>query len=207
MVRSSTERYATKEHCKQVSLIGPLGLRVQLEYAEGSFSREPVVLERRAAETQEDGVVKKKTSAELAALEAYLAKQREHLAAAICKEWATPNSSSERQARLKAACQELVKRSFHEVFCAREAEGSKATIGCMRRSTGGKSSMVIDAVSYHLSRLGGLVIRNILPSKMFQAMGARAINPVKICYQVDLRSSFKNILCRVFRLRFGELSF
>ncbi|KAF4736571.1 hypothetical protein FOZ63_032182 [Perkinsus olseni] len=99
--------------------------------------RDSVALEREAVKAETKCEVVKETTAELGGLETYLAQQREHLATAIFKDWVTPNASHERQARLKSACQELVRRSFQEVVCARATEPSKYTTRRMRRSADG----------------------------------------------------------------------
>lgn len=85
-------------------------------------------------------MVEKEPSAESSSLEAYLARQREHLATAICREWIAPGASRDRQMRLRLACEELVRQSFNEVLTAREEERRKSAHRCMRKSTDGESS-------------------------------------------------------------------
>ncbi|KAF4695852.1 hypothetical protein FOZ60_003021 [Perkinsus olseni] len=101
------------------------------------INRDSVALEREAVKAETKCEVVKETTAELGGLETYLAQQREHLATAIFKDWVTPNASHERQTRLKSACQELVRRSFREVVCARATEPSKYTTRRMQRSADG----------------------------------------------------------------------
>ncbi|KAF4662213.1 hypothetical protein FOL47_006360 [Perkinsus chesapeaki] len=78
----------------------------------GFLAEDEVIDERRS----------KRAGEGLEELEAYLAKQREHLAAAISAEWITTSTSPERKLKMESACHELVRRSFEEVHAAAEVK-------------------------------------------------------------------------------------